>query len=81
MNIGVLALQGAFAEHIDILEEEGIACFEIRKKSDILEQKMDGLILPGGESTVMRKLLVSFDLLEPLQEMIRSCLLYTSRCV
>ncbi len=80
MNIGVLALQGAFAEHIDILEEEGIACFEIRKKSDILEQKMDGLILPGGESTVMRKLLVSFDLLEPLQEMIRSGLPVLGTC-
>lgn len=80
MNIGVLALQGAFAEHIGILENEGLTCFEIRKKSDIPGQKMDGLILPGGESTVMRKLLVRLDLLEPLQEMIRNGLPVLGTC-
>ena len=52
MRIGILALQGAFAEHRMILEKLGAESFEIRQKRD-LEQPMDGLIIPGGESTVM----------------------------
>ena len=56
MRIGILALQGAFAEHRMILEKLGAESFEIRQKRD-LEQPMDGLIIPGGESTVMGKLL------------------------
>ena len=50
MRIGILALQGAFAEHRMILEKLGAESFEIRQKRD-LEQPMDGLIIPGGEST------------------------------
>ena len=56
MRIGILALQGAFAEHRMILEKLGAESFEIRQKRD-LEQPMDGLIIPGGEITVMGKLL------------------------
>ena len=56
MKIGVLALQGAFEEHIKILHELGIEAFEIRQLRD-LDEKPDGLIIPGGESTVMSKLL------------------------
>ena len=56
MLIGVLALQGAFIEHEKMLETLGVNYFEIRKKEDLL-QKFDGLIIPGGESTVIGKLL------------------------
>lgn len=69
MRIGILALQGAFAEHRMILEKLGAESFEIRQKRD-LEQPMDRLILPGGESTVMRKLLGELDLFEPLRQRI-----------
>lgn len=56
MKIGVLALQGAFEEHIKKLEELGVEAYEIRRLKD-LDEKPDGLIIPGGESTVMSKLL------------------------
>lgn len=61
MNIGVLAVQGAFIEHEKILERLGVGCFELRKKGD-LDRHLDGLILPGGESTVMGKLLDDLDM-------------------
>lgn len=66
MRIGVLAVQGAFIEHEHMLNSLGVDCFEIRQKKD-LEQSMDGLILPGGESTVMGKLLRELDLFEELK--------------
>mgnify|MGYP003286479714 FL=1 len=54
MTIAVLAVQGAFAEHEKKLDELGISWFEVRKKED-LDIYYDGLILPGGESTVQGK--------------------------
>lgn len=51
MRIGVLALQGAFIEHEQILKELGAECAELRKSSD-LDKEVDGIVLPGGESTV-----------------------------
>lgn len=69
MNIGILALQGAFVEHKKTLDKLGINSFEIRKLSD-LNQKPDGLIIPGGESTVMGKLLHELGLFEPLRKLI-----------
>ena len=69
MRIGVLALQGAFAEHIYRLRELGADCFEIRQRRDI-NDSIDGLILPGGESTVMSKLLRDLDLFGPLHRML-----------
>lgn len=69
MRIGVLALQGAFVEHISKLRKLGVDNIELRQRKDICEN-LDGLILPGGESTAMRKLLIEFDLLEPLKAMI-----------
>lgn len=69
MAVGILALQGAFAEHAAVLDRLGVPHFEIRQKQD-LEQPMDRLILPGGESTVMRKLLGELDLFEPLRQRI-----------
>lgn len=56
MTIGILALQGAFIEHAQMLDTLGVDHFEIRQLKD-LERPFDGLILPGGESTVMGKLL------------------------
>ena len=67
MRIGVLAVQGAFAEHIEKLSELGVKSFEIRQQKDI-NRSFDGLILPGGESTTMRKLLTELDLIEPLKK-------------
>ena len=69
MTVAILALQGAFVEHAAMLERLGAAHFEIRQSRD-LERPFDGLILPGGESTVMRKLLHDLELFEPLRERI-----------
>ncbi len=71
MAIGILALQGAFEEHAAMLEQLGADHFEIRQRKD-LDRSLDGLILPGGESTVMRKLLNELDLFAPLREKILS---------
>ena len=71
MRIGVLALQGAFIEHIRMLESLGAETFEIRNISD-LKERPDGLILPGGESTVMSKLLQDLGLYEKLRSLILS---------
>ncbi len=69
MNIGVLALQGAFIEHRQRLSMLGIQSFEIRQLSD-LSRQMDGLIIPGGESTVMAKLLHELSLFDPIRDKI-----------
>lgn len=79
MNIAILALQGAFAEHKKMLERLGVPCFEIRKKED-LSRSFDGLILPGGESTVMGKLLRELELFEPLRERIQNGLPVMGTC-
>lgn len=79
MKIGVLALQGAFIEHEKKLQELGIDSFEIRQKSDLI-QKFDGLILPGGESTVMGKLLKELDLFETLYSKIKAGLPVLATC-
>lgn len=68
--IGILSVQGAFAEHEHILEKLGAPWKEIRQKGD-LKSSFDGLILPGGESTVQGRLLHELQLFEPLLEMIR----------
>lgn len=79
MTIGILALQGAFAEHEAALSRLGVDYFEIRQLRD-LERHMDGLILPGGESTVMRKLLQELGLLEPLRSQIQNGLPVFGTC-
>lgn len=65
----MLALQGAFAEHRQALSSLGVESFEIRQKKDA-ETDFDGLIIPGGESTVQGKLLVELDLFEPIRNKI-----------
>lgn len=66
MKIGILAVQGAFIEHETKLARLGAECIELRQKSD-LEIKFDGLVLPGGESTVQGKLLRELDMFETLK--------------
>ncbi|WP_195985719.1 pyridoxal 5'-phosphate synthase glutaminase subunit PdxT [Clostridium sp. D33t1_170424_F3] len=79
MRIGVLAVQGAFAEHEAMLEQLGAEVFEIRQKRD-LDRPFDGLVLPGGESTVMKKLLRELDLLEPLRRKIKAGMPVLATC-
>lgn len=67
MRIAVLALQGAFAEHEQMLHRLGIETFEVRQMSDWLQPK-DGLIIPGGESTTQSKLLHDLGLFEPIRQ-------------
>ena len=69
MTIAVLAVQGAFAEHEKKLDELGISWFEVRKKED-LDIYYDGLILPGGESTVQGKLLKELGMFDRLKAQI-----------
>ena len=66
MVVGVLALQGAFLEHEKMLEKLNVDFIEIRKKED-LKIHIDGLILPGGESTTIGKLLKDLDIYEDLK--------------
>ncbi len=71
MRIGVLALQGAFIEHEKMLSALGAEAFEIRQKKD-LDKSFDGLIIPGGESTVQGKLMRELDLFETIQNKIKA---------
>jgi 5'-phosphate synthase pdxT subunit len=65
MKIGVLALQGAFSEHIKILSSLGVQPVQVRQAKEL--RGLDGLIIPGGESTTFGKLASAFNLLEPLR--------------
>lgn len=69
MTIAILALQGAFAEHQQMLERLGVESFFIRNLADWKKHK-DGLIIPGGESTAMMKIISDEHLLEPIREAI-----------
>lgn len=69
MRIGILALQGAFAEHEQKLTALGAESFEIRQRRD-MDGPLDGVIIPGGESTVQGKLLRELDIFTPLREKI-----------
>lgn len=79
MRIGVLALQGAFIEHEHMLDKLGVSSFEIRQLADF-DKSMDGLIIPGGESTVMGKLLHELDLFDPVQSSIQDGLPVFGTC-
>lgn len=65
MKIGVLALQGAFIEHIEILQKLGVEAVEVRLPQDL--EGLDGLIIPGGESTTIGKLAMQYGLMAPLR--------------
>ena len=79
MRIAVLALQGAFAEHEQMLHRLGVDTFEVRQFAD-WQQPKDGLIIPGGESTTQSKLLHELGLFEPIRKDIRAGLPVFGTC-
>ena len=79
MQIAVFALQGAFIEHEQMLAKLGISTIELRQKSD-LGKPFDGLIIPGGESTVQGKLLRELDMFEDLKAQIKNGLPVFGTC-
>ena len=78
LRIGVLALQGDFAEHRKTLERLGADVVEVRLPGDL--EGLDGLVIPGGESTTIGKLLVDYGLLDPLRERVRAGLPTLGTC-
>lgn len=77
--IGVLAVQGAFIEHIQALRALGAPCVELRQQADV-ERELTGLVLPGGESTVQGKLLRDLGMFEQLKEKIERGLPVLATC-
>ena len=78
-KIGVLAVQGAFIEHIQVLSSLGVECVELRQAAD-LEQPLAGLVLPGGESTVQGELLRDLDMYAALRAKIIAGLPVLATC-
>lgn len=79
MVIAVLAVQGAFVEHKKMFEGLGVTCIELRKKEDLL-QSYDGIVLPGGESTVQGKLLRELDMFDTLKQQIQNDIPVLATC-
>ena len=77
-RIGVLALQGDFAEHIHMLGEIGVSAVEVRKVEQLFE--IDGLIIPGGESTTIVKLLTRFGFVDQLRSRVESGMALWGTC-
>ncbi len=78
MRIGVLALQGSFIEHINMLEELGVTATPVYKPDEL--EGIDGFIIPGGESTTMLNLMHEFGIFEPLKEKARAELPVMGTC-
>ena len=78
MRIGVLSLQGGFSEHAAVLGRLGIEAVEVRTVAQVAA--VDGLIIPGGESTTIGKLLLDCGLLDPLRERIKAGLPVFGTC-
>ena len=70
MRIGVLALQGAFVEHMAMLRRLGVEAVPVRLPEGL--EGLDGIVIPGGESTTIGKLMVTYGLLEPLRRTIEA---------
>ena len=68
--IGVLALQGDVPEHLRALQDVGARAVPVRRPEEL--HQLDGLVIPGGESTTLWRLSVAFDMLEPLRKLIAS---------
>lgn len=79
MKIGVLAVQGAFIEHEKMLSKLGAECVELRQADD-LKAHFDGLVLPGGESTVQGKLLKDSNMFDDLKERITAGMPVLATC-
>jgi 5'-phosphate synthase pdxT subunit len=78
MKIGVLALQGAFREHREVLDALGVECVEVRVAEHL--SGIDALVLPGGESTTMTRLLETSGLREPLVQLLHDGLPVLGTC-
>jgi len=78
MKVGVLALQGTFIEHIGMLEQLGVEAPPIRLPHEL--DTLDALIIPGGESTTMLRLMESFGLIQPIRELARDGLPLWGTC-
>jgi pyridoxal 5'-phosphate synthase pdxT subunit len=68
--IGVLALQGDVPEHLRALEDAGAKATPVRRQHEI--ERVDGLVIPGGESTTLWRLATAFELLEPIRDLIKT---------
>ena len=79
MKIGVLALQGAFAEHEKVLEQLDAECIELRQARD-LSEPYDALVLPGGESTVQGKLLKELGMFDTIKSQIQNGMPVLATC-
>lgn len=69
MGVGVLALQGDFAEHVELLEAAGVQAIEVRLPSDLRD--IQSLIIPGGESTTIARLMDVFNLTEDIKRLVQ----------
>ena len=78
MRIGVLALQGAFTEHISVMQQLGVEASPVRLPNQL--GGLDGLIIPGGESTTILELMQSFSLIQPLRELAKAGLPILGTC-
>ena len=78
MKAGVLAIQGDVREHLSMLERAGASATEVRHRHEL--ESVDALVLPGGESTTIGKLLDRFDLLEPLRSRVGDGLAVFGTC-
>ena len=78
MKIGVLALQGAFREHREVFDALGVTSVEVRRPEELAG--IDALVLPGGESTVFGRLLVTSELVEPIRECLDDSLPVLGTC-
>lgn len=78
-RIGVLAVQGAFAEHVERLRRLGYEAVELRQRADVL-RSLDGLVLPGGESTTQAKLLRDLGMIDPMKRLIEEGLPVLGTC-
>jgi len=78
MKIGVLALQGAFIEHISVMQQLGVEALPICLPNQLAG--LDGLIIPGGESTAILQLMKSFSLIQPLRELAKAGLPILGTC-
>ncbi len=78
MRIGVLALQGDFLEHRQMLERLGAEVVEVRLPTDL--EGLDGIVIPGGESTTIARLLQRYSLLEPIRDRIRGGMAALGTC-
>ncbi len=78
MRIGILAVQGAFVEHIAVLRKLKVEAFPVRLPSDLIS--IDGLIIPGGESTVISRLIRDYDLSDKIKKLAASDLPILGTC-